>query len=248
MSMPFSTEEQIKKAEEFFANAKKPACNCTRGVMMCYHTPCIGTLDDMERLINAGYAKNLMLDCWSGRSVIDDGVNKSFNTNVSMLKDKDSIVTFFEDDVMYLVPASQGKEGKVSGYNKGGTCNFLVNNKCSLHDLGLKPTQGQYACCSIERVYMDKYGKQQDLDERLPILITWNTQKGKDLIDRWKKEVGFTGPDKEGFPSDFSSMMQFLGEALGSHDKTKERMEAGGCPELSEEEREIYTYTYEKPY
>jgi hypothetical protein len=249
MSMPFSTEEQIKKAEKFLTSVQKPVCNnCARGVSMCYHTPCIGTVDDMERLIDAGYAKNLMLDFWTGRSSVESGTNKAFGVAKRVPNKKDSIISFFEEDVMYLAPATVGKEGQISGFNKGGTCNLLKDNKCSLHDLGLKPTQGQYACCSIDRAYMDEFGKQRDLDERLPILITWNTQRGKDLIERWKKEVNFTGPEKEEFPNDFGSMMQFMFEALGSHEKTKDRMKTGGCPEVSDEHPQIYTHTYEKPY
>ena len=250
MSMPFSTNEKLEQSKKFLESVEKPACSgCVRGIRMCYHTPCIGTADDIEKLLDAGYAKNLMLDYWSGRSTIEEGASKAFKKEIKP-KDPNSVSTYFEDDVMYLVPATIGNEGKVSGYNKGGQCNLLVDNKCSLHTLGLKPTQGQFACCKVERVYLDEFGKQRELDERLPILNTWNTQKGKDLIERWKKEVGHVGVDKAEFPNDPGSMITFLFEALSAHENSAKRAKEGGCPDIPEYEKEnqVYTVTYEKPY
>src|SRR5688572_24414820 len=185
MSAPFSSQEQVQGAYDFLNGMEKPACpSCVRGVRMCYHTPCIGTVEDAERLIDAGYAKNLMLDWWVGERRKEESISKSFGldkpTRLSKPKKGDNP---FTDDVEYLLPAIVGLEGKQATFARSGRCNLLVDNKCSLHDKGLKPTQGQYACCSRSRVFIDEDGKEQDLDERLLILHTWNTQKGKDVIE-----------------------------------------------------------------
>jgi hypothetical protein len=131
----------------------------------------MGTVDDMERLLDAGYAHSLMLDFWSGGSGYTDNP--------------------FDHDVLFLAPALVGKGGQQAPFAKSGTCSLLVDDKCTLHDKGLKPIQGKLACCKIERVYLDSAGEQRDLDERLPILHTWNTQRGQDVIARWKQEVSF---------------------------------------------------------
>lgn len=204
--MEFSTEETVQKSYEFLNECEKPACSCIRGVRMCHHTPCIGTVQDMERLLDAGYASSLMLDYWIGRDSISDILSESSGQDMSDRKSSNP----FSKDVSYLAPAIKNNEGKVAPFMKHGTCTMLVDNKCSLHDLGLKPVQGKMACCNLERV--DSSG--EELDERIPILHTWNTQKGKDLIERWKKEVSFAGKEKSEPPKNPFEMIMFMTEVM----------------------------------
>lgn len=249
MSIPESTPIQIQKSEKFLNSLTKPACNCNNGVRMCYKTPCMGTVDDLEKLIDAGYAKNLMLDFWMGRDPngMSERVQKTMDPGLV-----DSYVNNpFEENVPYLVPALKGHEGKITSMGKTGTCNLLVDNKCSVHDKGLKPIQGQTACCKIQRVYNDPVtGKQLEIDERFPILHTWNTQRGKDLIARWKKEVNYTGPDNLEIPTDKISQLGILLELMIGPAREREALKAGGVPDFTEEEKNpnpVYL-TYEKPY
>lgn len=258
--MPFTDQAVVETCTKFIDSLEKPACNCNAGVRMCKHTPCIGTVDDIEKLINAGYAKNLMLDWWVGE---DSGVrkmNKIFNKDeepeespqlfkrkIKSPGQKMHKENPFTEDVPYLVPAVVGYGGKRAAFVKTGACNLLVNNQCSVHDLDLKPVQGRMACCKISRVFIDENGKQQDLDERIPILHTWNTQRGKDLIEKWKKEVGFVedGEDEAPIPKTTGDLIEALLGILGSHVEMYEP-NADGTP--IHDDRPIKTLTYEKPY
>lgn len=249
MSMPESTPIQIQKSEKFLNSLTKPSCNCTNGVRMCYKTPCMGTVDDMEKLMDAGYAKNLMLDFWLGKDPngMSDKVKETMDPGLV-----DSYVNNpFEENVPYLVPALKGHEGKITSMGKTGTCNLLVDNKCSLHDKGLKPIQGQTACCKIERVFIDPVsGKQMEIDERVPILHTWNTKRGKNLIKRWKQEVSYTGPDNLELPKDKISQIGIMLELMIGPARERQAMIDGKVPEQTPEEKnpQPVTLTYEKPY
>ena len=176
----FSTIDQVNKAYHYLANVKTPVCTgCKKGISMCYHMPCMGTVEDMERLLDAGYAKNIMLDWWCG----------------GKFEGKP-----FKDDVAYLVPAIEGLEGKSAPFIRHGKCNLLVDNLCSLHDKGLKPIQGRMACCTQDKTNQDTSDNEVIGDERHNILHTWNTQKGKDLIERWKIEVNYEGDNDREVP------------------------------------------------
>jgi hypothetical protein len=196
---------------------------------MCYHTPCIGTVDDIEKIIDAGYANNLMLDWWCGGT-------------------KDS--NPFEEDVMYLIPAIVGSEGKQAKFARTGKCSLLIDNKCSLHDKGLKPIQGRLACCKIERVFIE-HGEEQDLDERIPVLHTWNTQRGLDLIERWKREVGFGKVKPATTPQDlsFPDMLEAMLSVMTAMDKMADPNGHDGRPPYDPNEKiEREIEIYEKPY
>ncbi len=246
----FSTPELVQKSEQFLNSVEKPACpNCTYGIRMCHHTPCMGTVDDIERLIDAGYAKNLMIDWWMGGRTADKAA-ETLTTSPSKKKVLTGENNPFDHDITYLVPAVIGYEGKKCSLGRTGTCNLLVNNQCSLHDKGLKPIQGQFACCKVERVFINDQGEETELDERISILHTWNTQRGKDLVERWKKEVNFEGTDTIDLPKSPIEMIGTLVEVMLSHSRTEERLKEHNVPEPTEEDinRKKTTVTYEKPY
>lgn len=236
MSMPFSSDEQVQKSNDFLYNLKSVACTgCARGVRMCYHTPCIGTVDDIEKIINAGYAKSLMLDWWVGIPM-EHRMTDKYNP--------------FTEDVMYLIPAIVGSEGKKAKFARSGKCTMLENNLCKLHDSGLKPIQGKLACCKVERIFMDN-GEEKDLDERIPVLHTWNTQRGKDLIERWKKEVNFGNEDTSAprKPENMADMLDLLIGIFGSMDKMQNPEGKDGRPDYDPNEHiEREVQCYEKPY
>ena len=218
--MPFTDSKTVENCMEFLDKMEKPACNCNAGVRMCKHTPCIGTVDDIEKLMNAGYSKNLMLDWWVGENSGHRTLDKinGEDSPQKMFRRKLHRENPFMEDVPYLTPAIVGYEGKKAKFVKTGACNLLIDNKCSVHDLNLKPVQGRMACCKIERIYVEN-GENQDLDERIPVLHTWNTQRGKDLIIRWKKEVNFDGKDT-GYapvPETVPDLLDALMQVLSSH-------------------------------
>lgn len=247
MSMPFTTPEQVQKSVDFLASVQKPACpNCSYGIRMCHHTPCLGTVEDIERLMDAGYSKNLMLDWWIGADKADNTAKK-FTSNPSSSERIAGRNNPFNEDVPYLVPAIKGREGDSAPFARTGSCTMLINNQCSLHDIGLKPTQGQYACCKVDRVYKDAQGDQLELDERIPILHTWNTQRGKDLIERWKREVNFNGKDECTPPENLFDLFDLLLAAVSGPEEARKR---ANVPEPTEEERnsprvtQVYDITY----
>jgi hypothetical protein len=251
MSQPFTSDHQVLEAYEFFKSMQKPACpDCARGIRMCYHTPCQGTVEDIERLIDAGYAKNLMLDWWVGEDNKAVSIGKSFGVSEEELKSVRKKDNPFTEDVMYLIPAIVGIEGKQAPFIRSGKCNLLVDNKCSLHDKGLKPTQGQYACCKTQRMSIDKDGKEYNIDERIFILHTWNTQRGKDLIERWKKEVNFdSNQAKPKLPETPIDMIEALLDVMSWQSKLYEEKPEDGRPIIDpNEDIQVQKTFHNTPY
>ena len=257
-TMPYTDQQVVDTCNQFLSTLEQPACNCNAGVRMCKHTPCIGTVDDIEKIINAGYAKSLMLDYWigedSGHRALDVIKSKKTEEAPQLFKRKNRPAKLhkenpFTEDVSYLVPAVVGSEGQKAKFVKTGVCNFLKDNKCSLHHLDLKPVQGRMACCKINRVFNDENGKQQELDERIPVLHTWNTERGKALIERWKKEVGFdpNAEDKSPIPTNVGDLLETLFDLLGSHAKLYAEKQEDEVGELHDD-RPVKTVTYVKNY
>lgn len=62
-------------------------------------------------------------------------------------------------------------------------CTFWRNGKCELHDSGLKPSQGKLAL----------HGQSHKITEEIAdfVCASWKTPKGKEVIDRWKKENNY---------------------------------------------------------
>jgi len=244
--MSLSTNEQTQNSQEFLNKVDIPACpGCVRGIRMCYNTPCMGSVDDLEKIIDAGYAKNLMLDWWTGTG---DRTDKQSQEIRKLTRRENPFV----NDVFYLVPAIVGVEGKKTPYSRNGKCNLLINNQCSLHSLNLKPIQGRMSCCKVDRVYLDEEGKEQDLDERFPILHTWNTERGQKLIERWKKLVDYDESNQEEnkrgrIPKTIPDLIEGL---LGMIEiMSHEHLNVDGCPPEPEDPHPDPTViTYERKW
>ena len=146
-------------------NLKETVCSCEVCVAMCEHRPCWGTPDEIEKIIDAGFANKLMLDYWVYQSKKEIG------------------------DINILC-------GAIVGYEKGnapfipiGRCSFLMkNNRCKLHKLGLKPSEGRVADCK------DKKGG-NSLHRK--VAMTWRTKKATKLVERWLKLVSIKKNNKK---------------------------------------------------
>lgn len=140
---------------------------CSKGISMCKTFPCRGTPEEIQKLIDAGYVDKLQIDYWIGNP--------------------DSTITGnpFPKDVFYLRPAVLGQEKTKAGFSrKRGNCTFLTTEeKCGLHDLGLKPTEGKISCCK------DNTLPTQELNHM--IIHTWDTEEGRNLIENWKKLINY---------------------------------------------------------
>lgn len=82
---------------------------------MC-HAPCCGTVEEMDRLIDEGFAGRLMLDDWDGQ----------------------------EDMIKPALFGSESERAPYEIRSILG-CTFWKEGKCELHDLKLKPFQGRFA-------------------------------------------------------------------------------------------------------
>lgn len=144
-----------------FKDAK--SCTCSTCKAMC-QVPCWGTPEDIQKLIDAGYAKKLCIDQWE----------------LPWNEEED-----YRPSIDVLCPAQQGTHGWYMDYwRKGGNC--VLHTKeglCELHDLGLKPVEGRVATCGI-RTDLPKPFRKWIADQ-------WNTEVGQNLIAQWKEIVGF---------------------------------------------------------
>lgn len=128
-------------------------CSCEQCKMMCHISPCFPTPQDVDKLIQHGFEDNL----------------------------KTTIFLDVRDGKQYelIAPkAIQGiiatKSGHIIPINK---CTFLTeDNLCSLHDLGLKPTEGKQAIHGMEHV--------ETVEHRISICQTWSDPKNLILVDK----------------------------------------------------------------
>lgn len=143
-------------------------CDCINCQNMC-QAPCCMSVEDAEKLIDAGYANRLMFDD----------------------------LPSYPDGGDVLKPAMKGYEGKQSPWatrsEKG--CTFWTSEKkCELHDKGLKPIQGKIAHHALYRTAkkFDRYEKvlSKTLKE------DWESERGLAVIEKWKKLVDYKENEK----------------------------------------------------
>ncbi len=106
--MPESTFEKIMRK----SGTKPSSCKCQKCKQQCMNSPCIGTPEDMKRLIDAGYADRLAPTQWA------------FGMLIGM----------HHEPVAMIAPQFDQERG---------CCTFLKDGLCTLHELGLKPTEGR---------------------------------------------------------------------------------------------------------
>jgi len=122
---------------------------------MCEFRPCWGTVEEFKVIIAQGHATKLMIDYYQDRD-------------------------FFDGNVIYILSgATPGNECSKADFNPTGQCPFLVDRKCSIHDI--KPLQGSTNCCKM----LEKSITQKD------IAAYWNTPEGKQLVEQWKVMVNY---------------------------------------------------------
>jgi len=130
-------------------------CSCDRCQRMC-HAPCCGSVEDMEKIMDAGYAKRLMFD------------------------DLPSI----RDGGDFLKPALKGYEGERAPWHTESLhgCTFWKGGKCELHKRGLKPIQGKIAHHNGSKASGEEYAAISKADwesERgLACIYRWKKEVG----------------------------------------------------------------------
>jgi hypothetical protein len=131
---------------------------------MCRTHPCAPTVEEAKALIKAGYAKRLMLKIWRSR-----------------------------DDPHFVIvgicPAIIGYECGIDPLKSHiGDCTFFKNERCELHDKGLKPSEGKFATHATTPEEEEANDKE--------IIKTWYTNEGEALIHKWESicEIMIKGP------------------------------------------------------
>lgn len=92
-------------------------CSCPSCVKMCLRCPCLGTPNDILRLINNGYSDSVVATMWAA-----------------------GLVSPYQS--LPPIPMVQLKQ------EEDGRCTLFQDGKCSIHLLGIKPTEGVLANCS----------------------------------------------------------------------------------------------------
>lgn len=108
--------ENARSAIEKLSIIKSTECKCSICQTYCQQKPCWGTPEDINELIDAGYANRLMLNYY--------------------IKTKD-------ESIYFPSPAVKGYEGKPAPFWPGGICTFynLETGLCEIHSL--KPLEGK---------------------------------------------------------------------------------------------------------
>ena len=109
------TNEVIEK----ISHVKNHSCTCEQCQGMCINSPCLGTPSDIRKIYEAGYVEELTQATMSAAHLYTGG----------------------------QIPPVHGVQITNSIKNGGvnGSCPFLKEGLCLLHDKGLKPTEGKLA-------------------------------------------------------------------------------------------------------
>jgi len=117
---------------------------------MCKTAPCLGTPEDIIKLIAAGHGDKIFRTAWAA-------------------------------GVKYGIPIIEMYQ---IGYDhQRGCCPFLQNGLCSLHECGLKPTEGRLADCKVKTCPDDKQ------PPYLLVAHTWSLEHNASTIATIKSYV-----------------------------------------------------------
>lgn len=161
---------------------------CKQGVSMCHNRPCFGSPEEFDKIIDAGFADKLRIDHWCGapsgsriklEDTVGDGPLAELNKSLYDYQQKNP--NPHEEDVEMLSGGTDSDNNYYAPWMPTGTCKFLTKDeKCMLHNLGLKPSQGANACCKEEV---------STAENNLHYANLWATPKGKEVIEKFKKTV-----------------------------------------------------------
>lgn len=126
-------------------------CQCPACVKACTRYPGWMVPANASDAIEAGLAHSLMLDYYMP--------DKRFGNTVP---------------IFVLCPAIEGYGGKIAPLALSGTCVFLKDEKCSIHDTGFKPQQ-----CKTTFICSSKG------EDKLDIVKHWVTPEALKLVRRW---------------------------------------------------------------
>lgn len=111
--MPETTFEKIQKA-----TGKKPSdCRCNICQSQCKRSPCLGTPEDMLKLIMAGYGDRLSLTCWAA-GILMGVTDRPIELIAPLYDEKKGACTFFNNGQCELHDKNlKPTEGKLSHHS-----------------------------------------------------------------------------------------------------------------------------------
>jgi hypothetical protein len=162
---------------------------CQAGIDMCKKArPCFGTPEEFDKIIDAGYADKLRIDYYAGlpaesriklEDIIEDSPFAELQKQLYHYQQKKH--NPHEEDVEMLSGGTDRDTNYRAPWMPSGTCKLLTeDDKCMLHDAGLKPHQGANSCCKEE---------QSTAEDNLYYANLWATPKGLEVIEKFKKTV-----------------------------------------------------------
>lgn len=117
--------------------------------------------------------------CWGTPDEIQKIIDEGFGNKLML----DYWMDWNNGDIFLLCGAMVGYEGKTAPYWPKGRCAFLTkNNECEVHTI--KPFEGRVGSCNSEI-------KDEWKEIRHKIALEWNSEYGKEIIEKWKNKVGF---------------------------------------------------------
>lgn len=162
---------------------------CSKGISMCHNRPCFGSPEEFDKIIDAGYADKLRIDHWCGSPEqvnLEDtlGDTPLAELNKSLYEYQQRNPNPHREDVQMLSGGTDDDRDYYAPWLPIGSCKLLTeDDKCMLHDAGLKPHQGANACCNSEL---------NTAEDNLYYANLWATPKGKEVIEKFKKTVNIT--------------------------------------------------------
>lgn len=120
-------------------------CDCDKCRQMCTRS-CWPLPEEAERLINLGYASQMMLDWWVA-----------------------------EQDIYIVCPAEKGYEGySAPSWPEGKGCALQIDGLCSIHDV-CKPYEGRISKCdrSVPQGHRERLAKSWDTDFGKSVVAKW---------------------------------------------------------------------------
>ena len=162
---------------------------CKAGIDMCKKArPCFGTPEEFDKIIDAGYADKLRIDYWAGgsensRIKLEDIIEDSpFAELLKQLYDyQQKNPNPYKEDVEMLSGGTSRDNNYRAPWMPTGTCKLLTeDDKCMLHDAGLKPHQGATSCCKEEV---------STAEDNLYYANLWATPEGREVVKKFKKII-----------------------------------------------------------
>ncbi len=110
-------------------------CQCSKCQSQC-HTPCLATPEDIEKLMDAGYAKRLAPTTWLAGVIM--GVHPRPIEMIQAIREENGYCTFFHDGKCELhelgLKPTEGKLShhsiKVDNFNPKKSLSWLVAKEC----------------------------------------------------------------------------------------------------------------------